>query len=76
MSLRVEVVDWRKEQGLAIHPVMMHAGGISGKEKELYMRDHGLWLAEKWKASSAMGHITNLLHTFNRTLPEVDSPPE
>lgn len=63
-----EVVRWRQEQSLELESVMMHAGGISGKDKEAYMREHGYWLGDEWDKSGGVSHITNLLKHFNRTL--------
>jgi len=64
-----EVVQWRKDQKLEIHPVMMHAGAMGGRDKEPYMRLHGYWLADSWDKFGAVDHIAFLMRTFNRTLP-------
>jgi len=62
-------VRWKKEQKLEVQPVMMHAGSMTGHEKEPYMREHGYWMAEKWDKFGAIDHIIFLLQSFNRTLP-------
>ena len=51
-------------------PVMLHGGGMSGKDKEPYMRSHGYWKAEKWQGTAAKQHIAALSKRFERKLPK------
>lgn len=64
-----EVDDMRREQGLPRKPVMLHGGGMSGGEKEPYMRSHGYWKAEEWNGTAAAEHIEFLSQRFERKLP-------
>lgn len=60
----------RTKTGHDRQPVMLHGGGMSGGEKEPYMRSQGYWKSEAWKSTGAAEHIAALSRHFTKKLPK------
>lgn len=66
LFLNVPTFHWRQRENLDVSgAVIVHAGGVQGREKEKQMQELGIWAPESWQAHKGVPFIQMLHQVLN-----------